>query len=764
MKRHLLLVVLLLFGMVLPSTSIIYATTASQQVSENITNASNITENLTDLQNTSIIQSTTAGNSSNGTAVSDAVKNQYTESSTNSNTTSSNDSVNSNVSGTNQSSEAAGDESYNNVHGIWLSTYDVSKISADELIKNGITDVFVKTNRIKDPTYQSILQTILSKLSGTGIRVHAWITCFVDENGKWVDPQGTYTYQVNVTKTVKKTTAVKSWYKKWYKSWYKSWYKYRGNWKYSWKYTWKYVWKYSLKNVTTYKQVTTTENRTGTSTAYQDNLISFIKTITTNYNIDGIHLDYIRYPGTAYKYTNGTQTITNFVKRVHDTVKSIKPKVAVSAALMPEGAVNGYYYGQDYSQLSKYLDFLVPMIYKGNYNENTDWIGEKVAYIVSHSNGKPVLAGLQTYESDANVTPISGAELNADVKSAWNNGASGYVLFRYGLINKAFNYTQANNGKPSTNTTKVTTFTLDQIKDAASRVKTYVETNKKLPNYVQIGSVQVEMPEFLKLLTDSLLNIGKGSKASVTLKSVDAPSNPTEDLKSGNINKTEYLAIASKLSSFINANGVAPNYAASSLGKIQFESLVYMYSKILNFYGTKKYIPSYVSMNTWKNTTQNGTTDTIPAELQKYLAATKNCQSTNATIVALSKSITSGATSSYDKATKIFNWVRDNLGYSFYYDTKYGAVGTLNAKTGNCVDTSHLLIALSRAAGIPARYVHGKCTFSSGNVYGHVWAQLYVNGKWYDADAISLRNSLGVIKNWNTTSWTLKGIYSELPF
>ena len=175
--------------MVLPSTSYIYATTANQEISENITNASNITENTTDLQNTSIIQSTTAGNSSNGTAVSDAVKNQYTVNSTNSDTNSSNDSVNSNVSGTNQSSEAAGDESYNNVHGIWLSTYDVTKISADELIKNGITDVFVKTNRIKDPTYKSILQTILSKLSGTGIRVHDPKILFLDEPTANLDPE-----------------------------------------------------------------------------------------------------------------------------------------------------------------------------------------------------------------------------------------------------------------------------------------------------------------------------------------------------------------------------------------------------------------------------------------------------------------------------------------------------------------------------------------------------------------------------------------------
>lgn len=106
--------------------------------------------------------------------------------------------------------------------------------------------------------------------------------------------------------------------------------------------------------------------------------------------------------------------------------------------------------------------------------------------------------------------------------------------------------------------------------------------------------------------------------------------------------------------------------------------------------------------------------------------------------------------------------MRDHIDYSFYYNTRYGATGTLKTRTGNCVDITHLLVALSRAAGIQARYVHAKCTFLSGNTYGHVWAQLYVNGKWVNADASSNLNSLGVIKNWKSA--TIKGYYAGLPF
>lgn len=116
-----------------------------------------------------------------------------------------------------------------------------------------------------------------------------------------------------------------------------------------------------------------------------------------------------------------------------------------------------------------------------------------------------------------------------------------------------------------------------------------------------------------------------------------------------------------------------------------------------------------------------------------------------------------------EKAINIFNWVRDYVDYSFYYNTKRGAVGTLKTRLGNCVDLSHLMVALSRAAGIPARYVHANCKFSSGWC-GHVWAQLYVDGKWINADASNNINDFGVIRNWNTKTDILKGIYSSLPF
>ena len=76
---------------------------------------------------------------------------------------------------------------------------------------------------------------------------------------------------------------------------------------------------------------------------------------------------------------------------------------------------------------------------------------------------------------------------------------------------------------------------------------------------------------------------------------------------------------------------------------------------------------------------------------------------------------------------------------------------------------AHLVIALFRAADLPARYVHGTCTFSSGPI-GHVWAQVLIGDTWVVADPVSSRNSLGVIKNWNINTFTFKSYYTSLPF
>ena len=100
---------------------------------------------------------------------------------------------------------------------------------------------------------------------------------------------------------------------------------------------------------------------------------------------------------------------------------------------MPECGSNSYYYGQDYTKLAPYLNYLMPMIYKGNYHQNTNWIGTTTKYIVAHAGGRPVIAGLLNYHSETDYSPLPTSELSLDIRTAINNGSFGYVLFKYGM-------------------------------------------------------------------------------------------------------------------------------------------------------------------------------------------------------------------------------------------------------------------------------------------------------------------------------------------
>ncbi|ADL58402.1 pseudomurein-binding protein [Methanothermobacter marburgensis] len=309
------------------------------------------------------------------------------------------------------------------------------------------------------------------------------------------------------------------------------------------------------------------------------------------------------------------------------------------------------------------------------------------------------------------------------------------------------------------------------LKSAAVDLKKYIETYGKLPSTVSVGSQKLTVAQFLDLMLKDLLK-SAGKSASLTVRSVKAAPNPSGSA-TGQLSKSAYIELAENVLKFINSNGRAPNYVSSSIGRISFDNLIYAVSRILAFHADSGRLPNYVTVKkiSATSTTPSSSLKKRPENdpyngegTSRYLSATANCQVNDTAIRSLAASLTSGLTSAWDKATAIFKWVRDSISYSFYYNTRYGATGTLKTRTGNCVDHSHLLVALFRAAGLPARYVHGTCTFTSGNTYGHVWAQVLVGDTWYAADATSSRNSLGAVSSWNTATAKIKGIYASLPF
>ena len=147
-----------------------------------------------------------------------------------------------------------------------------------------------------------------------------------------------------------------------------------------------------------------------------------------------------------------------------------------------------------------------------------------------------------------------------------------------------------------------------------------------------------------------------------------------------------------------------------------------------------------------------------------YLDAVSNCPKDDdlvkSTLAAALTGLSADATSR-QKAEAIFKYTRDEWEWQDYYNTKKGALGTIRDKGGNCCDLTHATLAMCRAAGIPARYLHGQCYFTSG-VIGHVIPEIYVDGKWWICDPSNNNATFG------TPTWkgmeTFNGRYNELEF
>ncbi len=160
--------------------------------------------------------------------------------------------------------------------------------------------------------------------------------------------------------------------------------------------------------------------------------------------IKGIHLDYIRYGGTASKHDypecGATYSITEFCRQLNVAVKAENKDVILSAALMPE--INSeHYYGQNPAQMGQWLDILMPMVYRYGYageDKPLEWVNEACNWFAANSSGAEVWAGIQTYTLDLEQKeeapiPLDAAGILKDCKDIVNTDACGIVLFRHGL-------------------------------------------------------------------------------------------------------------------------------------------------------------------------------------------------------------------------------------------------------------------------------------------------------------------------------------------
>lgn len=101
-------------------------------------------------------------------------------------------------------------------------------------------------------------------------------------------------------------------------------------------------------------------------------------------------------------------------------------------------------------------------------------------------------------------------------------------------------------------------------------------------------------------------------------------------------------------------------------------------------------------------------------------------------IEALASELSIGPRNDCEILKALYDYVGDNISYSSYEAGDRGAAWALNHGSGDCTEFADALLALSRAAGIPARFLEG-VTYREGerqdsNQIKHDWLEAYLPG------------------------------------
>ncbi len=148
--------------------------------------------------------------------------------------------------------------------------------------------------------------------------------------------------------------------------------------------------------------------------AVEDYLITVFMDIVNRYDVDGLNLDYIRYPATNWGYNpvavarfnqeygrtgNPSSTdvtwqnwrrdqITNLVKRLYLEIKAVKPWVKLNADVWNSATTgnNSYFQNWDNWMLNHWMDFAHPMSYTSSNSTFESWC----AAYVNNQHGRHV--------------------------------------------------------------------------------------------------------------------------------------------------------------------------------------------------------------------------------------------------------------------------------------------------------------------------------------------------------------------------------------
>jgi transglutaminase-like putative cysteine protease len=145
------------------------------------------------------------------------------------------------------------------------------------------------------------------------------------------------------------------------------------------------------------------------------------------------------------------------------------------------------------------------------------------------------------------------------------------------------------------------------------------------------------------------------------------------------------------------------------------------------------------SLVSWRTLDRTQPLDDAVADGLGELAAPSALTNGNAALLAASTELIGRSTSTADFAELACNWTARALIYEFgVTGVRTPAAAALEGGRGVCQDFAHVMLAICRAAAIPARYVSGHLVGEGG---AHAWVEVFAEERWVAFDPTHARRT-----------------------
>ncbi|MBQ9475436.1 MAG: hypothetical protein IJU69_04195 [Bacteroidales bacterium] len=258
--------------------------------------------------------------------------------------------------------------------GMWLNSRDMNGVSLSQLAAKGIDTIFLSFAAISNYG-ETAVKNFITSAEAQGIEVHIWMQCCY-RNGSWVYPL--------------------------------------------------------VSSGGSYVQ----------NQSLFDSLVAEAKKYA-NMGVKGINLDYMRFSGSnsgkasSYGTATATAAVTEMVRQIYVAVKGIDSNITLSGCFMGESVSSlTSYYGQSVSELGRYLDIVLPMIYRHDpevaYSSQTciNLANSFTSNCKTYNPNCKCWPATDTYSGN---TGLPASTIRSDISDFKSSNADGVAIFRYGI-------------------------------------------------------------------------------------------------------------------------------------------------------------------------------------------------------------------------------------------------------------------------------------------------------------------------------------------